>query len=195
MLVASSNEPFLRRFQSACAAASISVAVATDGYEALTRLEQGGIDALLVDGGYLGSKNALNGIPGDELAHMWRQIEGRGSHLIIGYVTERDSLEAHDGQIIDVSKASMTAKLDGLAATVGRAGRAEPQPSRFFLDPAIHALNRGVDHHFWSDQADAEFICEIVEAVAAGREAVSKAVQAGADCRVSRLADHKRSMG
>ncbi len=194
MLIASSNDSFLRRFQTACAAASISVSIASDGYEALTRLEQGGIDVLLLDGGYPGSKNALKGISGDELAHMWRQIEGRAGHLIIGYVSQLEAFQADRGKIIDASKAAMTSKLDGLAAIVGREERAEPQPSRFFLDPAMHAFNRGVDHHFWSDQADDGVIGELVEAVEASRQAVSKAVESGAEGRVSRLADHKRSM-
>ena len=194
MLIASSNVQFLHRFETACAVASIPVGIASDGYEALTRLEQGAFDVLLLDGGYPGSKNALKGISADDLAHMWRQIEGRGRRLIIGYVTDRDFLEPDDGQIIDASKASMKEKLDALEAIVGHGKRDKPQPSRFFLDPAVHAFNRGADHHFWSDQSETDVIRKLVEAVDASKEAVSNAAKGGPDGRVIRLAYHKRLM-
>ena len=84
--------------------------------------------------------------------------------------------------------------VDALAAIVGHGKRDQPQPSRFFLDPAVHAFNRGADHHFWSDQSETDVIRKLVEAVDASKEAVSNAAKGGPDGRVIRLAYHKRLM-
>jgi hypothetical protein len=148
MLIASSNERFLRRFETAFVSRAIRVSVVTDGYQALTRLEYGGIDMLLLDGGNPGSKIGLKGIAEDELAHMWRQIEGRANHLVIGYVTERSCLDVGRRAKVDVLKSSMSMKLNELAAIVGSSEASDTKTPRFFLDSAMVAKNRGVDHHF-----------------------------------------------
>lgn len=87
ILIASSTSDFFQRFGSAFRSAGLNVSTVSDGYEALTRLEQSGFDLLLVDGGEFGRAPGLSGITGDELSHMWRQIEGRTAHLVIGYVS------------------------------------------------------------------------------------------------------------
>jgi hypothetical protein len=140
ILIASSNDRFLRRFQTAFVSCAIGVLVSTDGCEALTRLEFGGIDILLLGGGYPGSSNGLKGIAGDELAHMWRQIEGRANHLVIGYVSKRLRLGVHRGANIAVQKAAMSAKLNELAAIVRVGETTEPSTSHFFS--TLHWLRK-----------------------------------------------------
>jgi CheY-like chemotaxis protein len=88
ILIASSTSGFLDRFGSAFRSVGVNVTTVSDGYEALTQLEQNGFDLLFVDGGELGRAPGLSGITGDELSQMWRQIEGRAAHLVIGYVSD-----------------------------------------------------------------------------------------------------------
>lgn len=173
-MIASSNHYFLRRFGVACRDAELEVGIASDGYEALTTLEQGGIDLLLVDGGDPGSASGLNGIAGDELSHMWRQIEGRANHLLIGYVSERN-IRLSDRR--------------GVACAPPSAA------SRFFVDPALVVSNRGVDFHFWSDESDDEIIGQLVRGYELVKETKIHAVEGSLDPRISRIADHKKATG
>lgn len=135
ILIASSTSDFLQRFGLAFRSAGLNVSTVSDGYEALTQLEQSGFDLLLVDGGEFGRAPGLSGITGDELSHMWRQIEGRAAHLVIGCVSNVEMRQ------------------------VAR--------SRFATNPVEVAQNRGIDHHFWSDEEDdwivAQLVCELVE--------------------------------
>lgn len=173
-MIASSNHDFLRRFDVACRHAELKVGIASDGFEALTTLEQGGIDLLLIDGGDPGSASGLNGIAGDELSHMWRQIEGRANHVIIGYVSERNIHLSDRGGVACAPPPSSSA-------------------SRFFVDPALVVSNRGVDFHFWSNESDEEIIGQLVRGYHLAKMTKVRAVEANQDTRIARISDHKKA--
>ena len=146
MLIASSTDAFLSRFEFAFADVALRIFKASDGYEALTLLERGHYDLLLLDGGTSGVDSGLEGISSDELSHMWRQIEGRASRLIIGYVSQRGPDDV------------------------------ENAPSRFGYDPVLVAKNRGADHHFWSEQTDAEIVDALLNEVNKRRQQAAQAI-------------------
>lgn len=80
VLVADDNRTNRNVLSAILGAAGHEVIMVTDGDEALTALEQGGIDILLLDI----NMPRLNGI---EACSMWRQIEGGRSHIPIIGVT------------------------------------------------------------------------------------------------------------
>ena len=82
---------FLTRFHRAFSEAGMSVSMASDGYEALAMLEHGGYQILLADAGVTGIHSGLDGMSSVELSRMWRQIEGKSAHVVIGLVSSRIS--------------------------------------------------------------------------------------------------------
>lgn len=195
ILIASSNPRFGGRYMMACKQSELAVSLAHDGFEALTRLEQGIIDMLLVDGGFPGSVDGLKGIAGDELAHMWRQIEGRGNHLVIGYVSEREALPADDDSAVDNIVARAARHSVVLARMSGCENPAPEGRSRFFIDPAHVVANRGVDYHFWSDDNEDQVVQKLVQSVRSARAALARQVEVSKDPRISRIGDHKPTTG
>lgn len=151
ILVAATDADFGDRFRSAFQADDVRVTQATDGYEALALLENGDYDILLYDAGNpSAAESVLRGLAGDELSHMWRQVERRGEHMIIACVSR---------SLPDV-------------ATAPR--------SRFSIDPLIHARNRGADHHFWSDDADETIVRELLASVEHQRSKRVEAIKSAA---------------
>lgn len=94
VLIASVDFSFTDRFQKAFSARGAHVSFCEEGFEALTMLETSRYSILFFNGGYPDSSEpGLLGIGGNELAHMWRQIERRGEHMTIACV----SLSASSG--------------------------------------------------------------------------------------------------
>lgn len=85
MLVADDNRTNRNVLAAILEACGHQVIMATDGDEALDKLEEGGIDILLLDV----NMPRLNGI---DACSMWRQIEGNRTHLpIIGVTADATS--------------------------------------------------------------------------------------------------------
>jgi hypothetical protein len=171
ILIASSDENFLRRFESACSAMSLSAGVASDGFEALSCLEAGCFDLALLDGGGGAESSGLTGIAADILSHMWRQIEGRANHLVIAYVAHRDSGQLSRG------------------VSVGR----EVSPRA--IDPAFLLENRGIDRLSWSDEAEAVVIGGLLDAFYERENAKIAALECCADPHVIRLSGRRQHLG
>lgn len=178
ILIASSDEAFVCSFDVAACAAGFRVAIATDGFEALTTLELGETDLLLIDGGNSHLTSGLTGIAGDELSHMWRQIEGSGNHLIIGYVSSRCVVS--DDKNIDSA---------GTAVKIDSRGKR----SRFFDDPNYVVVNRGVDLHFWGDEKPGTIVSRLAIEFETRRRVTETAIEDNSDSSVVRLFGRERS--
>lgn len=155
VLIASADISFADRFCKAFAAIGAHAVYVQEGFEALTMLETSSYSVLLFDAGCVENfQPALSGIRGDELAHMWRQIERRGEHITIGAVSRRGNSDP----------------------TLPR--------SRFGQDPADHARNRGADYHFWDDQSDQDIVRPLLQDVQVNRTKLREAVEAADGKRV-----------
>jgi hypothetical protein len=147
VLVASADLVFAEGFCETFGAYGVFAAHALEGFEALTMLESSRYSILLYDDGYSEStESGLTGIRGDELSHMWRQIERRGEHMVIVCVSRRDDSES----------------------TLVK--------SRFAINPADHARNRGVDYHFWDDCSNKDIVVSLLEDINVRRQQVREAV-------------------
>jgi two-component system, sensor histidine kinase RpfC len=189
VLVADDNRTNRNVLAAILEAAGHEVTMVTDGDEALSALEQGGFDILLLDV----NMPRLNGI---EAASMWRQIEGGRSHVPIIGVTADATSETQDrclaaGMDARITKPfdskkllslidDYTCKDDGPAATFLNDSMdvvvslfSAKNSSDIILDPAQMDYLRSIgDEGFVSDMISS-FMADITETIASMRASVA----------------------
>ncbi len=189
VLVADDNRTNRNVLAAILEAAGHKVTMVTDGDEALSALEQGGFDILLLDV----NMPRLNGI---DAASMWRQIEGGRSHLPIIGVTADATSETNErclaaGMDTRVTKPFDSKKLLSLIDDYTRKDDVQPAPFRndpmdvvvplsaikkgsdTVLDPAQMDYLRSIGDESFVSEMISSFIADITETIEPMRNSVA----------------------